>query len=187
MRCDKVERSIEKIRYRKKADRGKSSAMKIKIISVGSLKEKYWLAAESEYLKRLSAYAKVEICEIKEQPLAANASTAQISKSVGEEGCELLKKNTGSAKVYRIALDSKGKDLSSEEFAELLSTRAARGQSEIHFFIGGSNGLSGNVIDAADQILSFGKKTFPHQLMRIILLEQVYRCFKINASEPYHK
>ena len=171
--------------------------MKIKIICTGSLKEKYWLSAEGEYLKRLSAYANVEINEIKENPLATGASKEVILKSKNEEGKRLLDKSyTGKSskapdasgsKIFRIGLDSKGKDLDSETFAKTFRMRAIEGRPETHFFIGGSNGLSSDVLDESDMVLSFGKKTFPHQLMRIILLEQIYRCFKINAGEPYHK
>jgi 23S rRNA (pseudouridine1915-N3)-methyltransferase len=152
--------------------------MKIEILCVGSLKERYLREAETEYLKRLSRFAKVEITEIKE------------ARTIEAEGAALLAKLGITANRnarYVIALDVRGKSLSSEAFAESVAELGLSGKSTIAFIIGGSCGLSEEVLKAADLRLSFSAMTFPHQLMRVILLEQIYRSFKINGGEIYHK
>jgi 23S rRNA (pseudouridine1915-N3)-methyltransferase len=159
--------------------------MNIEIIVIGKLKEAYWRDAESEYLKRLSAYAKVNVRELKEAQLSANASDAEIKKAVFAEGTEILKVLKPDA--YVVALDIKGEQLKSEQLASRIEELGIRGQSDIAIIIGGSNGLSSEVLDAANLRLSFGKFTFPHQMMRVILEEQLYRSFKIIRNEAYHK
>jgi 23S rRNA (pseudouridine1915-N3)-methyltransferase len=159
--------------------------MNIEIIVIGKLKEKYWREAEAEYLKRLSSYAKVSVRELKETQLFANASEAEIKKAVSSEGTEILK--ALKPETYVIALDIKGEQLSSQQLASHIEELSIMGQSNLAMIIGGSNGLSSEVLDAAKQRLSFGKFTFPHQMMRVILEEQLYRSFKIIRNEAYHK
>lgn len=149
--------------------------MDIKIVCVGRLKEKYWTDACGEYAKRLRPYCSLEIVEVKESP----------SDDIDEEGEKLLKKIDKGDHV--ITLEINGKPLSSEELSEKFEDLALAGTSRMAFVIGGSNGLSGDVSARADEKISFSKMTFPHQLMRAILLEQVYRSFKILRHEPYHK
>jgi 23S rRNA (pseudouridine1915-N3)-methyltransferase len=164
--------------------------MNIRIICIGKLKEKYWKDAEAEYLKRLGAYANVSVTELKESR----------SDDIDEEGESILqalgsvsgKAGRGGAAgkgphEYVITLEIKGKSLTSEGLAEKMAGLALDGKSDISFVIGGSNGLSKAVSDRADFKLSFSAMTFPHQMMRVILLEQIYRSFKINRNEKYHK
>jgi 23S rRNA (pseudouridine1915-N3)-methyltransferase len=159
--------------------------MNIEIIVFGKLKEAYWRDAEAEYLKRLSAYAKVSVRELKEVQLSANASDSEIGKAVFAEGAEILKVLKPGA--YVVALDINGAQLRSEQLASRIEELGIRGQSDIAMIIGGSNGLSNEVLDTAKLRLSFGKFTFPHQMMRVILEEQLYRSFKIIRNEAYHK
>ena len=159
--------------------------MNIEIICIGNLKEKYWKAAVEEYSTRLSSYAKIRITEIKESPLPKNAGTSEEKKVKDTEGKTALSRIKD--RSYVIALDIKGKTMSSEKFAEKIETLAVSGKSSIVFIIGGSLGLSEEVLKKADMRLSFSEMTFPHQMMRVILLEQIYRGFKINSNETYHK
>lgn len=159
--------------------------MNIKIISVGKLKEKYLKQGIVEYLKRLSAYAKVEIVELIDEKAPEVLSAAEIEQVKQKEGSRILGKI--SPDMYVIALAIDGKQKSSEELAESLDKLATYGNSKITFVIGGSLGLSDDVLKRANEKLSFSTLTFPHQLMRLILLEQVYRAFKIMRGEPYHK
>ena len=159
--------------------------MNIRIIAVGKLKEKYWRDAVAEYSKRLGAYCSLEIIEIKESPLRANPSPAEeeaVKKAEGEEILRHLGKGD-----YVMTLEIKGKSLSSEQLASKIADLALDGKSSIAFVIGGSLGLSPDVSRRADFKLSFSAMTFPHQMMRVILLEQIYRSFKINRNETYHK
>lgn len=149
--------------------------MNISIICIGKLKESFWKDACSEYLKRMSRFAKMEIIELAESK----------SDDIDEESAEILAHIPKSS--YVIALDVGGKSLSSEAFAEKISTLAIDGTSHISFVIGGSNGYNDSVRKAADLRLSFSDFIFPHQMMRVILLEQIYRAYKINAGEKYHK
>ena len=149
--------------------------MNISIICVGKLKERYWQDAAAEYLKRLSRFAKVEIIELSESK----------TDDIGEESAAIISHIPKSSFV--VALDVLGKSLSSEGLADLISEKAVSGISHISFIIGGSNGFNDEVRKTADLRLSFSSFTFPHQLMRVILLEQIYRAFKINAGEKYHK
>lgn len=149
--------------------------MNIKILCIGKLKEKYWKEAVAEYSKRLGAYCNIEIQELKESR----------SDDIGEEGESILKKIK--KEDFVITLEIQGKNLSSEELAEKIESLGLLGKSNIVFIIGGSNGLSKEVSERSDYKLSFSKMTFPHQMMRVILLEQIYRSFKIIKNENYHK
>ncbi|HZG59106.1 MAG TPA: 23S rRNA (pseudouridine(1915)-N(3))-methyltransferase RlmH [Anoxybacillus sp.] len=159
--------------------------MNISIICVGKLKEKYLKQGIDEYVKRLSAYAKVEIIEVPDEKAPENLSDQEMEQVKQKEGERILAKISDD--TYVIALAIEGKMKSSEELAESLDKLAIYGKSKIAFVIGGSLGLSKQVMQRADEALSFSKMTFPHQLMRLILLEQVYRAFRINRGEPYHK
>lgn len=158
--------------------------LSIKVICVGKSKEKYWDAAYFEYLKRLKGYCSPEVIEVREARLPANASAADERNVIETEGREILGR-IGSGD-YVIALDIQGRELSSEELAKKIADISFT-SSRICFIIGGSLGLSDEVKKRADLRLSFGRITLPHQLARVVLLEQVYRAFKINAGEAYHK
>lgn len=159
--------------------------MKITIVSVGKLKEKYLKQGIQEYLKRLSTYAKVKIIEVADEKAPENLSEAQMLDVKQKEGERIL--SHIQPDTYVITLEINGKILSSEQFASKLDELATYGKSKIAFVIGGSLGISVDVQNRSDLALSFSKMTFPHQLMRLILLEQVYRAFRINRGEPYHK
>ena len=159
--------------------------MKITIICVGKLKESFHAAAVDEYRKRLSAYCKLEIIEIPDEKTPDNASDAENLKIKETEGRKIQKQLKDDAKVIALAIE--GKQYSSEGFAELIEKTGVSGCGHIQFIIGGSLGLSKEVLDKANLLLSFSKMTFPHQLMRTILLEQIYRAYRINNGEPYHK
>ena len=159
--------------------------MNIRIIAVGKLKEKYWRDAVAEYTKRLGAYCSIDITEIKESQLRANPSAADEEAVKTAEGEDILRHI--SKGDYVITLEIKGKKLSSEQLAEKIDGLGLSGKSTIDFVIGGSLGLSPTVSNRADFKLSFSAMTFPHQMMRVILLEQIYRSFKINRNETYHK
>ena len=159
--------------------------MNITILAVGKLKEKYWRDAVDEYTKRLSKYCRLQIIEIKETPLPANASAADEEAVKQAEGADILEKIKPTD--YVVTLEIKGKTFSSEELAQHMEKLAISGKSSIVFVIGGSLGLSNEVSKRADLRLSFSAMTFPHQMMRVILLEQIYRSFKIIRNEAYHK
>ena len=159
--------------------------MKITILAVGKLKEKYWKQAISEYEKRLSAYSKIEIIEVLEKKAPENMSDKEIEQVKEKEGQRLLAKIKPQATV--ITLEIQGKMLSSEGLAEEMQRRMTQGQSDFVFVIGGSNGLHEDVLQRSNYALSFSKMTFPHQMMRVVLIEQVYRAFKIMRGEAYHK
>lgn len=152
--------------------------MNINVICVGSIKEKFYTQACDEYIKRLKRFGKISITELKE-------CRGGERQDVEAEGKQILKKLDTSD--FNVALCVEGKPLASEEFATLIQEKATHGISRITFIIGGSDGISDNVKNAADIKLSFSEMTFPHQLMRVILLEQVYRAFKIINKETYHK
>lgn len=157
--------------------------MNINIICIGKLKEKYWRDACDEYIKRLGAYCSVNIVELKESRLTGEGKKIELSVKE-EEGRDILARIEDS---FVIALDVRGKKLSSEGLAEKIDELALNGKSNISLLIGGSLGLSDEVLARADYRLSFSDMTFPHQMMRVILLEQIYRAFKINRGETYHK
>lgn len=159
--------------------------MNITVICIGKLKEKYWTAAIDEYSKRLKGYCSLDIIELKEARLPDKAGPAEELAVKEAEGEEILKKIKDNQ--YVITLEVKGKMLSSEKLAEKIDTLGLEGNSNVVFVIGGSLGLSATVSKRANFKLSFSEMTFPHQMMRVILLEQVYRAFKINRNEAYHK
>lgn len=159
--------------------------MQISIVTVGKLKEKYLLQGINEYMKRLAPYAKVQIIEVSDEKAPENLSNAEMEQVKNKEGERIL--SHIKQEQYVIALAIEGQMLSSEQLAAKLDNLALYGNSNIVFIIGGSLGLSQSVVSRADMLISFSKLTFPHQLMRLILLEQVYRAFKINRGEPYHK
>lgn len=160
-------------------------SMNITIISVGKLKEKYLKVGIAEYLKRLKSYAKVEIIEVKDEPAGQFSSDKEIEQIKEIEGKKIIEKIPNRSEV--IVLDIQGKELSSEKFAQYINDTTVYGKSHFVYIIGGSHGLSEEVLKKSDLKVSFGKLTYPHQLMRLILIEQIYRAFKILNNEPYHK
>jgi len=152
--------------------------LKIKIVAVGTVKEKYFLDAIEEYSKRLSRFCKLEFVTIEEESREQN-----LQKKIERESEKLLQ----AASSYKILMDIQGKALSSRQLSEKIESLATCGAGEISFIIGGSNGVSESLREACDFRLSFGKITFPHQLFKVVLLEQVYRAFTISANLPYHK
>lgn len=159
--------------------------MKITILAVGKLKEKYWKQAIAEYEKRLGAYSKIEMIEVPDEKAPENMSDKEIEQVKEKEGQRLLAKIRPQATV--ITLEIQGKMLSSEGLAKEIQQRMTQGQSDFVFVIGGSNGLHQDVLKRSNYALSFSKMTFPHQMMRVVLIEQVYRAFKIMRGEAYHK
>ncbi|MBO8137132.1 MAG: 23S rRNA (pseudouridine(1915)-N(3))-methyltransferase RlmH [Desulfotomaculum sp.] len=159
--------------------------MRINIIAVGKLKEKYLKLGVQEYMKRLKPYARVEIIEVADEPLAEGLSE-NAAEQVKNKEAEKIKKHIKND-TYLIALDIAGKMYSSEELAGNLERLMLSGKSDITMLIGGSLGLSKEILQKSNLRLSFSRLTFPHQLMRLILLEQIYRSFKIINGEPYHK
>ena len=159
--------------------------MKITLITVGKIKEKYFTDAIAEYTKRLSRYCRTEILQVNDEKTPEGAVLA-VEKQIRDiEGERILKHVAEDAFV--VALEIRGEMLSSEELAEFIARKQVGGISHIQFIIGGSLGLSEAVLRRADYRLSFSRMTFPHQLMRVVLLEQIYRSFRIIAREPYHK
>ena len=158
--------------------------MNIQIICIGKLKEKYWTDAVAEYMKRLSSYSSVKIVELKESRLPDKAGPAEEEKVKLEEGREILKSIKDG--TYVVTLEIQGKQLSSEELAAKIEGLGIEGKSDVAFVIGGSLGLSAEVSKRADFKLSFSKMTFPHQLIRVFLVEQLFRAFKISNNETYH-
>ena len=159
--------------------------MNITIISVGKLKEKYLKLGIEEFSKRLSKYCKLDMIELDDEKCPENLSDKDMEIVKNKEGQKILSKIKNNSYVIALAID--GKNLSSEALADTISKLTVRGISHITFIIGGSLGLADEVLKRADYKLSFSKITFPHQLMKLILLEQVYRSFRINNNEPYHK
>ena len=159
--------------------------MRINIVCVGKIKEKYLKLGIDEFKKRLSKYCKLEIIELEDEKAPENLSDKEMLMIKEKEGKKILSKIKDNSYVIALAID--GKNLSSEELAETINKLGVRGISNITFVMGGSLGLSDEVLSRADYKLSFSKMTFPHQLMRLILLEQVYRAYRINNGEPYHK
>jgi len=157
----------------------------ISIITIGKLKEKYFKQGIDEYLKRLGAYAKVEVVELPDEKAPEQLSDAEMLQVKQKEGERILAKISDDTHVIALAIE--GKQRSSEQLASEIDKLATYGKSKIAFVIGGSLGLSDEVMKRSNDTLSFSKMTFPHQLMRLILLEQVYRAFRINRNEPYHK
>ena len=159
--------------------------MKITLITVGKIKEKYLKDAITEYSKRLSRYCKLEIIEVADEKTSDNASETVEDGIRDKEGERILKYVRDDA--YVVTLEIKGKLLTSEELAKKIENLGIQRTSHIIFIIGGSIGLGKEVLKRSDYALSFSKMTFPHQLMRVILLEQIYRSYRIISHEPYHK
>ena len=159
--------------------------MKITIITVGKIKEKYLKDAIAEYSKRLSKYCKLEIVEVADEKTPDNASEVVENAIRAKEAERILKYVKEDA--YIVTLEIQGKQLTSEELADKIDQLGIKGTSHIVFIIGGSIGLGEEVLQKSDYALSFSKMTFPHQLMRVILLEQIYRSYRIINGEPYHK
>lgn len=159
--------------------------MKITLVTVGKIKEKFFEDAIKEYSKRLSRYCKLEVLQVADEKTPEGASEAvelQIKEKEGQRILSLIRDD-----AYVIALAIEGKMLGSEELAEKIEKLGVGGVSQIVFVIGGSLGLSSQVMKRADYALSFSRMTFPHQLMRVVLLEQIYRSYRIMNGEPYHK
>ncbi len=159
--------------------------MKINVYCVGKLKESYWRDAVAEYKKRLEGFAKIELIEVNDYPTPEKASLAQEEEIKNKEGRKMLEKIKPGDFV--VALDLNQKEYTSEEFSIQMEKWLVAGGSSLSFLIGGSLGLSDECKKRADVSVSFGKMTFPHQLARVMLLEQIYRAFKIARHEPYHK
>lgn len=159
--------------------------MKITVITVGKIKEKYLRDAIAEYSKRLSKYCKLEIIEVPDEKTPDRASGTEENMVREKEASRIMRYIKDDA--YVITLEIAGKQLSSEELADKMERLGVQGTSHITFVIGGSIGLGNEVLKRSDYALSFSRMTFPHQLMRVILLEQVYRGYRIISGEPYHK
>ena len=159
--------------------------MNITIISVGKLKEKYLKMGIEEYVKRLGAYAKVELVEVPDEKAPEQLSDAEMEIVKRKEGERILAKINDGMHVIALAIDGKMK--SSEDMAQDLESLMTYGTSKVAFVIGGSLGLHDDILKRADEKLSFGKMTLPHQLMKLVLVEQIYRSFRIIKGEPYHK
>ena len=159
--------------------------MKITVFCIGFLKESYWKDAIAEYKKRLGNYVTLEIVEIADMPCPEKASVKEIEDIKDKEGQKVLTKLKPGD--YLIALDLKGKQYDSVAFAEHINEKLVQNGASIHFVIGGSLGLSKALLERANESVCFGLPTFPHQLARVMLLEQLYRSFRILRNEPYHK
>lgn len=159
--------------------------MRVTILTVGKIKESYLRDAIKEYAKRLGKYCKLEILEVTDEktPDSLNTTAAELVRK--KEGERLLKSFPKDA--YIITLEISGKQLTSEEFSQKIENLAVQGVSHLVFVIGGSLGLGQNILQKSDFAMSFSKMTYPHQLMRVILLEQIYRGYRIANGEPYHK
>lgn len=159
--------------------------MNVKIISVGKLKEKYLKDGIAEYSKRLQKFAKFEIIEVPDEKAPEQLSQAEMDKIMQKEGEQILSKIKDREYVFALAI--KGTERSSEELAQEIEKLTVSGKSDLTFIIGGSLGLDPAVLKRANTQISFGRFTLPHQLMRLVLTEQIYRAFMINQGSPYHK
>jgi len=159
--------------------------MKITLITVGKIKEKFYKDAIDEYSKRLSRYCKLQILELPDEKTPDGISENMEIQIKNKEGEKIISSIKGDA--YVVALAINGKEYASEKLAEHIGSLGVKGNSHIIFIIGGSLGLSESILKKADEKISFSKMTFPHQLMRVILLEQIYRAYRIINNEPYHK
>nr|WP_276324746.1 23S rRNA (pseudouridine(1915)-N(3))-methyltransferase RlmH [Orenia marismortui] len=156
----------------------------IKVISVGKIKENYINQGINEFVKRLQRHVNLEIIEVKDERISGNLSSSEMNQVKEEEADKILDKIDN--RSYTIALDPQGKPMTSEGLAKSISNLQVQGYSSIEFIIGGALGLHQKIRDTADYVLSFSHMTFTHQMIRLILLEQVYRAFKIMKNEPYH-
>lgn len=159
--------------------------MNIKIITVGKLKEKYLKQGIAEYVKRLGSYCKLEIIEVNDEKVPENLSEKEMEQVKDKEGERILAKISETSYVFALAIN--GKQYDSVEFSKAIEQLGIRGKSDLIFVIGGSIGLSESVLKRANEQISFGKLTFPHQLMRLVLVEQIYRSFRISMGHAYHK
>lgn len=159
--------------------------LNITIIAVGKLKEKYWTQAVMEYSKRLGSSVKLNIIEVKDEPSSDKPSAGEVRTILSKEAERIAAK--APKRAFTVALCVEGKEISSEELAEKIKSLTVSGVGHIAFIIGGSLGLDEELKNRADLKLSFSKMTFPHQLMRVILLEQIYRATCINSGKMYHK
>ncbi|WP_028236199.1 23S rRNA (pseudouridine(1915)-N(3))-methyltransferase RlmH [Pseudobutyrivibrio sp. MD2005] len=159
--------------------------MNVKILCVGKIKEKFYKDAISEYSKRLSKYCSLDIVEVPDEKTSENASDNEINIVKDKEGERILKHLKDRDYVVSLAIEGAQKD--SVSFSKHIENLGISGKSSIVFIIGGSLGLSNEVLKRSDELLSFSKMTFPHQLMRVVLLEQIYRAMRIMNNEPYHK
>lgn len=157
----------------------------VNIICIGKIKEKYWTQAIAEYSKRLTSFCKFNIIELDEEKLPQNPADSQIEKTIQSEGEKILSRLTKGG--YVVAMCIEGKQLSSEQLAEKIESVSLQGISSVDFVIGGSWGLSDAVKQRADFKLSMSKMTFPHQMARVVLCEQIYRAFMISTNGKYHK
>jgi 23S rRNA (pseudouridine1915-N3)-methyltransferase len=158
--------------------------MRITMIAVGKIKEKYLTMGIAEFTKRLTPYCRLSTIEVDEERMPENPSAGEKAKVLLKEGERILKHVKEG--TYLIILDVIGKQASSEELAEKINALGISGKSDITFIIGGAFGLSPELVKAADERLSFSKMTFTHQMIRLLLVEQIYRAFKINRGEKYH-
>jgi len=159
--------------------------VKVTVISVGKIRDKYLQLGVDEFKKRLSRFCRLEFIEVKDEALAEGASDKEIDNVRKKEGILILSKLPNEA--YIIVMDIDGKQLTSKQLADKMQHIVTYGQSHIVFIIGGSVGVADEVKKGSDMRLSFSNMTFPHQLFKLMLLEQIYRAFKINANESYHK
>ncbi len=159
--------------------------MNVKVLCVGKIKEKFYSQAIDEYCKRLSKYCSLDIVQVPDEKTAENLSDVEINLIKDREGEKILKHIND--RDFVIALAILGKQLDSVAFSKYIQDLMIQGNSSIVFVIGGSLGLSDKVLSRANYLLSFSKMTFPHQLMRVVLLEQIYRAMRIMKNEPYHK
>ena len=159
--------------------------MKIKLVTIGKLKEKYLKEGIAEYSKRLSRFTKVEIIELADEKTPDKASQLENQQILAKEGERILSKIAD--REFVIALAIEGQQFPSEKFSLVIEDASIKGFSNINFIIGGSLGLSSQVKERANLLMSFGKLTLPHQLMRLVLIEQIYRAFMIQQGNPYHK
>lgn len=160
--------------------------MIVRIVAVGRLRERYWQDAAADFVRRLRPYARLEILEVAEARIKDPVSQAEEKKAMQEEGRAIIERLKGHSGQV-VALDRLGKSLDSPQIGEWLNRMVLEGRTELAFVIGGPLGLASEVLESADMSLSFSKMTFPHQMMRVILLEQIYRGFRIMHGEPYHK
>ncbi len=159
--------------------------MKLTVICVGKIKEKYFTQAVDEYMKRLTRYCKPSVIELQDEKTPDGCSEAVSSQIKAKEGQRILGALKGDEYVISLAIE--GRRLNSEQMADMINRLGVNGTSHIVFIIGGSLGLDKKVLERSHMLLSFSDMTFPHQLMRVILLEQVYRSYRIINNEPYHK
>jgi 23S rRNA (pseudouridine1915-N3)-methyltransferase len=159
--------------------------MKIKVITVGKIKEKYFVNAVKEYTKRLGTYCKLEEIEVSDEKCPESLSDKEMLQVKDKEGDRILSKVKDGEFVIALAIE--GKQLSSEELADKMNSLALSGKSDVTFIIGGSLGLADKVMKRSNYQLSFSKMTFPHQLMKVVLVEQIYRAYRIMNGHAYHK